>query len=280
MKINRLSSRWAPFWKDKHRRPRHRLIRRLEALETRRLLAVFSVSTTADSGAGSFHRRSSTPTRRSSRFDSLRSGGRGPWSIQPQTQLPEITGAVAIDGSTQPGFAGQPIVELDGSVPGGTSADGFYLGVSGCTVRGLVINRFKGNGIWDGGSGSQLIAGCSFGTDLTGKVALGNGTGIALAGSHNTIGGVGSSDRNLLSGNSTWGLYAAGDSKKLIEGSPLGPTSPERSRWAMPGNGAYLGGIKNTMGAATGAGNLISANGGSGIAIRAFAGRDTSFRGT
>src|SRR5262245_52386643 len=45
--------------------------------------------------------------------------GSGLQTIQPPSKLPDITDAVIIDGTTQPGFAGRPLVELDGSSAGG-----------------------------------------------------------------------------------------------------------------------------------------------------------------
>src|SRR2546426_9701517 len=41
--------------------------------------------------------------------------GSGVQTITPGSQLPAILEPVTIDGTTQPGFAGEPIIELDGS---------------------------------------------------------------------------------------------------------------------------------------------------------------------
>src|SRR6476661_9463090 len=41
--------------------------------------------------------------------------GSGPKTISPTSALPTISESVIIDGTTQPGFAGSPIIELDGS---------------------------------------------------------------------------------------------------------------------------------------------------------------------
>ena len=67
-------------------------------------------------------------------------------TIRPSTPLPPITEPVTIDGTTQPGFAGTPIIELDGTGAGAT-ANGLTLSASNIIVRGLVINRFGGDGI-------------------------------------------------------------------------------------------------------------------------------------
>src|SRR5207248_1417853 len=39
----------------------------------------------------------------------------GPFTIRPSSALPNITAAMTIDGSTQSGFSGTPLIELDGS---------------------------------------------------------------------------------------------------------------------------------------------------------------------
>src|SRR5262245_3821998 len=42
-------------------------------------------------------------------------GGGGVQTISPTSALPIITDAVVLDGTTQPGFAGTPLIELNGS---------------------------------------------------------------------------------------------------------------------------------------------------------------------
>ena len=69
-------------------------------------------------------------------------------TIAPQSGLPGITSTLMIDGWSQPGFAGTPLIELDGAAPGsgGNNGDGLTISTA-TTVRGLVINRFSGAGI-------------------------------------------------------------------------------------------------------------------------------------
>src|SRR6185312_12546945 len=61
--------------------------------------------------------------------------------------LPIITESDVIDGTTQTGFSGTPLIELTGlEAPAG--ANGLQLNsIEGSTVRGLIINRFSGSGI-------------------------------------------------------------------------------------------------------------------------------------
>ena len=85
--------------------------------------------------------------------------GVGVHTISPLTALPTIapeTGAVTIDGYTQPGTSqntnppGQRdnariLIELSGAMAPPIS--GLTINANGCGVRGLIINRFQLNAI-------------------------------------------------------------------------------------------------------------------------------------
>jgi CSLREA domain-containing protein len=71
--------------------------------------------------------------------------------IYPSTALPDITGDVVIDGTTQPGFdGGKPVVHVDGSHLGVAvpATNGFQIeaGVN-ATIQALQILRFTQNGV-------------------------------------------------------------------------------------------------------------------------------------
>ena len=71
--------------------------------------------------------------------------GSGPVTISPQVELPTIHFPLVIDGTSQPGFAGVPLVELSGgaaSARASTSAFGLWVKADNCEIRGLVINRW------------------------------------------------------------------------------------------------------------------------------------------
>src|SRR5882724_4646074 len=68
--------------------------------------------------------------------------GSAPFTINLLSPLPVISNAAAIDGTTQPGYSGTPVVVLDGS-GAGTNANGLYLAGGNSTVRGLGIERFS-----------------------------------------------------------------------------------------------------------------------------------------
>src|SRR3989304_8216582 len=115
--------------------------------------------------------------------------GAGPHTIQPSSSLPTVTDPVVIDGSTQPGFAGTPIVELDGS--GGGGGDGLSITAGNSVVRGLAINRFGvtqfNAGIELLSGGGNVVEGNYLGTDVTGAIDFGNGTGVSLLNSSNNL---------------------------------------------------------------------------------------------
>ncbi len=82
------------------------------------------------------------------------SPGPGPHTIQPAFALPTLTDPVVIDGTTDPDFAGTPIIELDGS-NAGSNTHGLNITADSCTVKGLVINRFSLNGVVISGFGAR-----------------------------------------------------------------------------------------------------------------------------
>jgi len=207
---------------------------RVEAMEPRRLPSTLTVDTTADAGAGSL--RQAILDAAAGDTIAFAIPGPGVRTIAPATELPPITVPLTIDGTTQPGYAGTPLIELSGAAAG-RGADGLRITGGGSTVRGLAINRFRvgpfdrtdfnslahgGFAIELSGSGGNLIQGDFLGTDpagttdLLGGRPLGNSFGIHVLNSPgNTIGGTTAAARNLISGNS-------GDS-----GDPLQPYDPD-----------------------------------------------------
>jgi streptogramin lyase len=190
-------------------------------------------------------------------------------TISPTSPLPTITHPVTIDGTTQPGFVGTPIIELNGA-SAGPSASGLTIDAGNSTVRGLVINRFSLSGIQLENNGGDIIQGNYIGTDVTGTATLGNwSAGIDLRGSNNTIGGTTTGARNLISGNGNillnHGINISGIAN-LVEGNYIGTNAAGTTALANGYDGVYLGGSNNTIGGTTaGARNLISGNRGYGI---------------
>src|SRR5262249_34379635 len=131
--------------------------------------------------------------------------GGGVQTIAPTSALPTISDPVVVDGTTQPGYAGSPLVELRGS-SAGSGASGLVITAGGSTVKGLVINALSsgsGSGISLLTNGGNLIVGNYLGTNAAGSAALRNGTGVFITGPNNIVGGADPGARNLISGNGT-----------------------------------------------------------------------------
>ena len=127
--------------------------------------------------------------------------GSGQQTIQPKTPYEVIVKQVLIDGTTQPGYFGQPLIELDGTLLANQTFDiGLELDAAGCTVRGLAVNRFAGGIVID--AGGDTLQSNYIGTDVSGTNALPNFVvGIQLFGPRNLIGGTAQGAGNVISGN-------------------------------------------------------------------------------
>lgn len=131
--------------------------------------------------------------------------GAGVHTIVLASTLPDITQSVFVDGWSQPGFQTKPVIEL--TTVSGADNDGLRLMSNFITVRGLILNHFRG-GIFIGPFAWAAIQGCYIGTDQTGTLAAPNQDGIVVSGgSRNLIGGSGPGAGNLISGNTGMGVY-------------------------------------------------------------------------
>ena len=193
------------------------------------------------------------------------------------------------------------LTALPNGTPGVTVGSGVGVlianGAIGNTVGGPMAgsgNIVSGNadiGVQIAGQGtiSNLVEGNYLGSDVSGSKALPNGTPGLIVGSGvgvqisygataNTIGGTIVAARNVISGNLGYGVNIddAGTSGNVVEGNYIGlnqagdSTLPNQSAGVVIGFGADLMGYasSNTIGgAAQGAANVISGNGGDGIDI-------------
>jgi hypothetical protein len=201
-------------------------------------------------------------------------GGGGVQTIQLSPILPDITDAVILDATTQPGFAGTPIIELDGSLAGAGNGLTLAAGSDGSTISGLVINRFDGNGIHIASDNNNIVSNY-IGTNVTGDADLGNtGDGIRIeaGASNNTIGGSSLAAGNVISGNNDDGISVAGSgtSSNLIQGNYIGTDASGTAALGNADDGIviYSDASDITVGGnAAGESNIISANGSDGIQI-------------
>ena len=199
---------------------------RFEAMEPRTLLSTLVVTNTADAGSGSLRQAIlDANAQAASDVITFNIPGGGVQTIRPSSPLPAITAQATIDGATQPGYAGRPLVALDGT-GAGASAIGIQVQAAGCTIRGLAVGNFGNRGIDLEADGASVM-GCFVGVDPGGNLAAPNGDdGIFLSKSSNDrIGGPGPRDGNLISGNKAKGvhiLFGGTSSNTLIQNNSIG----------------------------------------------------------
>ncbi len=218
------------------------------------LLSTFTVTNTNNSGAGSL-RQAILDANALAGTDTItfNIAGAGPHTINLLSALPTITGSVMIDGWSEPDFAGTPIIELNGT-SAGAGVDGLHVTAGGTTIRGLVINRFSGDGIeLNGGSGNTVV-GTYLGLDVAGSADLGNGLdGIHINNSaSNVIGGLTAAERNIISGNNIHGVRVVGTSaaNNIIQGNYIGLNVAGTGAIGNSMNGIWIasGASNNTVG--------------------------------
>jgi len=197
--------------------------------------------------------------------------GTGVKTITVSSALPPILDPVAIDATTQTGYAGTPLVELSGG--GSVNAAGLRILAGHTTVRGLAIMRFLGQGIEIAGpGGTNQVAGNYLGLDADGDTARPNDLqGIWVNNSTgNLIGGTDPADRNVISGNKDTGIYIIGGSSNLVQGNYIGTKANGSVALANGANGISISSsARNQIGGPVAeAGNLISGNGASGIYLK------------
>jgi uncharacterized repeat protein (TIGR01451 family) len=243
----------------------------------------FTVTTTNDSGGGSL-RDAITQANATAGADSIAFNLAGATrTINISNALPDIVESLAIDGSTQPGFAGVPLIELNGQNAGAGGVDGLKITTTNCVIRALVINRFTGDGIEIATNGNNIVEGCYIGLNLTGATDLGNSqNGIFITNSpNNVIGGIFATQRNFISGNNAAGIFISGlpATNNQILGNVVG-LNVTNNAVANSGGGVRLNGSFNVIGGSGGgARNFISGNAGNGIELLGATNRSNQILG-
>lgn len=202
-------------------------------------------------------------------------------TIAPNTQLPVVTAPVTIDGYTQNGASENTAargnnavlrIELDGSnAPPSLLPDGLLISASNCSIRGLVINRFGGEGVQLSGSNNK-VEGNFIGTDPlgigtnTGPEDPGNrlsGVSVVPGTSGNTIGGTTPAARNIISANSGAGVRISSSENK-VQGNLIGLNRFGSLLGNLRSGVEFSGASDNVVGGNTSeASNTIAGNGGS-----------------
>ncbi len=228
--------------------------------------ATYTVTNTNDSGTGSL-RQAILDANTNAGLDTIVFDITAPpYSIQPTSALPNITGQTIIDGWFQggTGYTGPPLIELNGISAGTSSGLSLAAGSSSSVIRGLVINRFDTNGISITNSHSNRIYGCHIGTNVAGTTAQANNdSGIyASQSNNNIIGGKSTSERNLVSGNGYMGIYLYNCEGNTIEGNFIGTDINGTVAIGNVSNAIWLrDGQNHTVGGTTtNSRNIISGN--------------------
>lgn len=238
-------------------------------------LATFVVTNTADSGPGSLRQAileaNATPEVETLAFNIP---GTGPHSIALQSDLPEIVSPLHIDGTSQPGHATAPIIELHGGDAPDGIRHGLWITSGRSMVRGLAINRIIGRAGDLGGahiklesSGASVIEGCFVGLGLDGKESFSVLTtrwGIhVLNSSTNQIGGVLRAQQNVLAGNQENELVISGSASRgnVVEGNLIGTDASGASVVSGASRGIVIDSASGNVigGPRDGAGNTVSA---------------------
>jgi len=201
--------------------------------------------------------------------------GSGPALIVPLTPLPFITESLIIDGTTQPGYMAQPLIEINGGADPEMFDCLYFSGVGGSTVRALNIHGFRKAIAFDapGTTGGNVVEGNYIGTDPTGSIAFSNTTGLYVNSRGNRIGGLLPGQMNVISGNHLWGIHLA-DSNNVVQGNLIGvnalgtgPVSPLSGGMQV---GVRVESSTNVIGGTSAAArNIISGGNSTGVIVSA-----------
>ncbi|HSI36859.1 MAG TPA: Calx-beta domain-containing protein [Tepidisphaeraceae bacterium] len=241
----------------------------VDALESRVLFSVFTVTNNSDNTtsapAGSL-RWAINQSNNTGGVDTIAFNlPAGQRTIRPVGGLPGLWDPTILDATTQPGYAGAPLVQIDGASAGSVAGLQVY---DGNTVKGLSITNFSGMGIEMFGrtnTGGSVIRGNWIGVDLSGAAA-GNGGGIYTNTPNNTFGGPNVADRNVISGAKNGNgilIQGAGAGNNLVQGNYIGtdPTGTQARANAQNGVGVQFAPDNRILG------NLLSGNGHDGIIL-------------
>lgn len=175
-------------------------------------------------------------------------------------ELPTITNPLTIDGSTQPGFSGTPLIEITN----GGIGHGLVISSTNATIRSLVINGAAQGEIV--ASNSVLaVLGCYLGINPAGTATVPNsGDGINASGSIQVGDGT-PAGRNVIAASlniharTTFGI-ALGGPTATVQGNYIGTNATGTAGLGTTWSGVSLsGGSALIGGGSPGHGNVIVA---------------------
>jgi CSLREA domain-containing protein len=140
--------------------------------------------------------------------------------IVPTSPLPPLADAVNLDATSQPGYAGSPLIRLQGNKAGATS--GLQITAGSCTVKGLSIFDFALDGISVRGPGLNVVSDNFLGTDAGGIGGGNAGNGIQITDSPNNR-----VKDNIISANDDNGVLIQGGAAtgNRVVGNKIGTTA-------------------------------------------------------
>ncbi len=210
--------------------------------------ATFEVTSAGDSGAGTL-RWAIGAAESSAGMDTITFNLAAPYRIQPLTALPPIHApdGVLIDGTSQPGYAGTPLVTLDGSLAVG-AFEGLYLDQSTqAVIRALAVSGWT-NGITLRRSFSNRVENCLICSNAHDGIFTEYATNCLIGGS--------SGEGNWIVDNQSAGLELYGCGNR-IEGNWIG-TDGTGARPNAVGVLIWYGESNRVGGTSAEAGNVIS----------------------
>ncbi len=236
----------------------------IEKLEERSVMSGFSVLNLNDSGAGSL-RQALLDANSAQGADVITFNVAG--SIQLTSgALPNVTDQVTIDGTSAPGFAGAPKVEIDFN---GFSGLRLYAGANNSAVKSLGIVNSNADGLLLRAVSNVEIVGNYIGLKLDGLTPGSNvGNGVQLTnGSANIIGGDSAAERNIISGNRDNGIRLYGSASNIVVGNYIGTDFTGNRDRGNVNNGILvtLAAANNIIGGTQE--NVISGNNANGILL-------------
>jgi len=206
------------------------------------------------------------------------SGITGTWTISLTASLPTLSGGgTVISGTTQAAFIGDdpnpdgPEIEIAGAAM--ASGDCLTITSANNVIHGLVINRcfLRGILISSSSATTNTISGNYIGTDASGALDLGNYDGVRIenGAQNNVIGGDTPGERNVISGNTWFGVeMGSGTNGNTVSGNYIG-TDASGALGLGNYHGVYINGTQNNVigGDTPGDDNVISGNDWSGVHI-------------
>ena len=236
------------------------------------LLSTFTVTNTNTSGAGSLQ-QAILDANAMADLDTIdfNIGGGGLQTIVVGASwLGDLTNSVILDATTQPGYSGTPLIQLDGSGTG-AGIDGFRFLTDNSTIKGFIVHSFGDEGLEsDGSTGfgdNNIIQNNWVGIDATGapQPNADHGILITVAARGNQVGGTGTNEGNVVAGNTSSGIVIRnlGTDNNVVEGNLIGVAPDGVTQVANGGYGIEIldTATNNLIGGVSAASrNIISGN--------------------